>query len=158
MLRAIHAIAAVIAFLTILLFWSATAVSGVFGSPGTVAAVKMVIAWGLTVLIPALVLVGASGMALGRHRQDMRALRKKRRLPVIAANGLVILAPCAVFLSVRTASGTFDGWFYGIQSIELVAGAANLTLLGLSMRDGLAMTGRLRRRQAGPHSTHSVPR
>jgi hypothetical protein len=39
-----------------------------------------------------------------------------------------------------------------VQVIELLAGAANLTLMGLNMRDGLRMSGRLRvgRATAGP--------
>ena len=158
MRRAVHAIAGFVAFLTILLFWCATAVSGIFGAPDAVAAVKMAILWGLIVLIPALSIVGASGMALGRHRKDTRVRRKKRRMLVIALNGLVILVPCAVFLSARAGSGIFDGWFYGVQSVELVAGATNLALLGLSLRDGLIMTGRLRRRPAGRRAAQSLPR
>ena len=35
-----------------------------------------------------------------------------------------------------------------VQALELVAGATNITLLGLNMRDGLRMKGRLRRRSA----------
>jgi len=31
-----------------------------------------------------------------------------------------------------------------VQAIELIAGAINLTLMGLNMRDGLRMAGRLR--------------
>jgi hypothetical protein len=36
--------------------------------------------------------------------------------------------------------------FYAVQALELVGGAANITLLSLNMRDGLRMKGRLRRR------------
>ena len=37
---------------------------------------------------------------------------------------------------IHAAAGQFDSVFYIVQSIELIAGAANLTLLGLSMKDG----------------------
>ena len=36
----------------------------------------------------------------------------------------------------------------GAQAIELAAGATNIALLGLNMRDGLKMKGRLRRKPA----------
>ena len=36
--------------------------------------------------------------------------------------------------------------FYAVQALEMVAGAVNITLLGLNMRDGLRMKGKLRRR------------
>lgn len=37
-----------------------------------------------------------------------------------------------------------DTIFYTVQVVELVAGMAQLSLLGLNFRDGLKMTGRLR--------------
>ena len=41
-------------------------------------------------------------------------------------------------------AGSFDTTFYVVQVVELIAGATNLTLMGLNVRDGLRMTGRLR--------------
>ena len=60
-------------------------------------------------------------------------------MPFIAANGVLILLPCAFFLNSRAAAGQFDSVFYIVQSIELIAGAANLTLLGLSMKNGFSI-------------------
>lgn len=68
-------------------------------------------------------------------------------MPFIAANGLLVLVPCAIVLNRWAAAGTFDTAFYVVQAIELIAGAANLALMGLNARDGLRMAGRLR---AGP--------
>ncbi|MEP2120729.1 MAG: hypothetical protein ABJI81_20905, partial [Bauldia litoralis] len=69
----------------------------------------------------------------------------RKRMIAVAANGILILLPSAFFLAARAASDTFDTAFYAIQAIELVAGAVNITLLGLNMHDGFAMT---RRRKA----------
>jgi len=55
-------------------------------------------------------------------------------MPIIAANGLVGLIPSAFFLASKARAGPFDVAFYAVQALELVAGATNLTLLGLSMR------------------------
>lgn len=60
-------------------------------------------------------------------------------MPFIAANGMLILLSYAFFLNSRAAAGQFDSVFYIVQSIELIAGAANLTLLGLSMKDGFSI-------------------
>ena len=38
----------------------------------------------------------------------------------------------------------FDTTFYAVQTLELVAGATNVVLLGLNMRDGFQMKGRFR--------------
>ena len=70
---------------------------------------------------------------------------KLRRMPIIAANGVLILVPAALFLAMKARGGAFDGAFYAVQAIELVAGAINLALLSLSLRDGLRLSGRLRR-------------
>lgn len=68
-------------------------------------------------------------------------------MPIIAANGIVVLIPSALFLASKARTGDFDTTFYVVQMIELTVGAVNLALLVLSMRDGLRLTGRLKRRR-----------
>lgn len=145
MKKRIHAIAGGIGFLMILTFWVSTATSELFGSHETVATVKGWILRSMFVLIPAMAIVGGSGMALGRRRKDARARAKKKRMPVIAMNGLLILLPAAWFLAGKAVAGEFDTSFYIIQAIELIAGAVNLAMMGLNIRDGLKMTGRIGR-------------
>ena len=65
-------------------------------------------------------------------------------MPFIAGNGILILIPAALFLASKARADEFDGIFYLVQALELIAGATNITLLGLNMRDGLKLTGRLR--------------
>ncbi len=139
----IHAVAGIIGFLSILSFWTSTMFSEIFGTPEMIAFVKNIILWGMFVLIPAMAIVGASGMSMGAKRADAPAVAKKKRMPIIAANGLLILLPSAVFLESRASAEIFDTWFYAIQALELVAGAANLAMMGLNIRDGLKMTRRI---------------
>lgn len=139
MLRTIHPIAGAIGFLTILTFWTSTAYSEVFGTHATVAAVKSMILNGLFILVPAMVIVGATGMSMGHGRKDAPAVAKRKRMPIIAGNGLLILVPAAFFLNAKAGAGSFDATFYVVQFIELIAGAINLILMGLSIRDGRAM-------------------
>ncbi len=142
----VHAVAGLTGFLAIVTFWSSTAISELFGSKEMVVAVKTMILNGMWILIPAMVIVGASGMVMGKRRRDAPAVAKKRRMPVIALNGLLILLPAAFYLQSKAVAGELDVQFYLVQSLELVAGAVNLTLMGLNIRDGLTMTGRLGRR------------
>ena len=65
-------------------------------------------------------------------------------MPLIAANGVLVLIPSALFLASEARAAEFDASFYVVQALELAAGATNITLLGLNMRDGLKMKGRLR--------------
>lgn len=141
----VHAVAASLAFLTILVFWTSTIAVELLGGPAEIAAVKRAILFGLAVLIPALAISGGTGMKLGGKAKGGLALAKKKRMPVIAANGILVLIPCAVMLDRLASVGDFGALFYGIQVVELVAGAVNLTLLGLNLRDGLTMTGRIRK-------------
>lgn len=141
-----HAIAGVVGFLTIVAFWTSTVTTELLGSHAAITTVKNGILWGMIVLIPAMAIAGGSGMSLGQGRSDAGVLRKKKRMPFIAMNGLLVLVPSAFFLASKANAGTFDGTFYTVQAIELIAGAINLTLMGLNIRDGLRLTGRL----AGP--------
>lgn len=139
----IHAAAGAIGFLTILIFWTSSVYAELFASFEAVAAVKSMILKGMIILIPAMAIAGASGMSLGGKRVDAKAVAKKKRMPFIAANGLLILVPSAYFLESKASVGDFDTVFYFIQTLELFAGATNLVLLGLNIRDGLIMTGRI---------------
>lgn len=148
MTRIIHPLAGAIAMLTIATFWLATALTELFASEAAVVAVKSAIPWGFLLLIPALIATGGSGFALAKGRRGGPIGAKLKRMPFIAGNGLLILIPAALYLAAKAKAGEFDATFYLVQSLEFAAGAVNLTLLALNMRDGLTMTGRLRRRPA----------
>jgi hypothetical protein len=148
MIKLIHPIAGTLALLTIATFWLSTALSELFASQATVVAVKTAIPWGFLVLIPALAAAGGSGFALAKGRRAGLIGAKIKRMPLIAANGILVLIPAALFLANKARLAEFDTVFYVVQALELMAGAANIALLGLNMRDGLRMAGWLRRRSA----------
>ena len=146
MIKYVHPAAGALAMLTIATFWLSTALSELFGSHETVAAVKTAIPWGFLVLIPGLAAAGGTGFALSRGRRVGLIAAKMKRMPFIAANGILILIPSALFLASKARAAEFDATFYAVQGLELAAGAVNIALLGLNMRDGLKMKGRLRHR------------
>ncbi|MDQ2084258.1 hypothetical protein RA307_29065 [Xanthobacteraceae bacterium Astr-EGSB] len=142
MIRKLHPAAGIAAFLTILCFWGSTVVVELGGDGTRIAAVKLAILWGLAVLIPAIAVAGATGARLaGRSRQPVAA-GKLRRMRFIALNGIAVLVPCAVVLQQRAGMGLYDRTFALVQAAELVAGAVNLALIGLSIRDGFKLTRR----------------
>ncbi|WP_299439643.1 hypothetical protein [uncultured Rhodospira sp.] len=141
--KAIHPIAGALALLMILTFWVSTVTTELFGPTGAVVAVKTAIPWAFLLLIPALAAAGGSGIRLAKGGRGGLAGVKRQRMPLIAANGLIVLVPSALFLAAKARVGDFDGAFYAVQAVELIAGAVNIALLGLNMRDGLRMTGRL---------------
>ena len=134
-----HALAGMLAMLTIATFWLSTLISELFLLPAAVVWVKQHIVLGLFVLIPLLMATGGSGFAMGRKSTHPLILQKRRRMPFIALNGLLVLVPSALYLSWKAQAGLFDGGFYAVQAVELIAGAANLLLMGLNARDGLRL-------------------
>lgn len=135
----IHAVAGTLALITIATFWSSSILTEVFGTHAQIATLKMAILWGMLVLIPSMATAGATGAALGKGWKLPQVARKSNRMKIIAANGLLVLLPSAVFLAFRARGGQFDGLFYTVQAVELVAGAVNITLLVKNLKDGLAL-------------------
>lgn len=148
MIKYIHPIAGVLAIFTIATFWLSTALTELVGSHETITAVKTAIPWGFLLLIPALLAAGGTGFALSKGRRVGLVVAKMKRMPLIAANGILVLIPSALFLASKARAAEFDTAFYAVQALELAAGAANIALLGLNIRDGLKLKGRLCRRPA----------
>jgi hypothetical protein len=146
MIKIIHPVAGALAILTIATFWLSTALTELFASEAVVTTVKTTIPWGFLLLIPALMAAGGSGFTLAKGRRTGLAGAKIRRMPLIAANGILVLIPAALFLASKARAAEFDTRFYAVQALELTAGAANIALLGLNIRDGLRLKGRLRHR------------
>ncbi len=94
--------------------------------------------------MPALALTGASGVNLAGASHDALIRAKQRRMKIIAGNGHLILVPSAFYLASLAGRGEFGAHFYLVQAVELLAGATNLALMSLKLRDGLRLTGRLR--------------
>ena len=138
-------LAGLLATVTIATFFLSTILVELFGSHQAVATIKsLIVVPGLFVLVPAIMATGGSGFALSKSRQGGLVETKKKRMRFIAANGLLVLVPAAIFLDRWASAGAFDATFYLVQGVELLAGSVNLTLMGLNIRDGLKMSGRFR--------------
>jgi flagellar biosynthesis component FlhA len=136
----VHAGAGTLAIILIAGFLAATLISELLLEEAATVAVKKTILTGLCLLIPALAITGGSGFSLARDRHSPSIERKRRRMKLIAANGLLILLPLAILLYLRAAAGLFDSLFYALQALEVLAGCAQLSLLVLNFRDGRKMT------------------
>jgi hypothetical protein len=144
MAKTLHLIAGLLGTLTIAVFFLSTIIVELFGSHQTAATVKSLIVMpGLFILVPAIAATGGSGFALSKSWKGRLIEAKKKRMPFIVGNGLLVLLPSALILDRWASAGIFDGSFYLVQVVELLAGATNLTLMGMNIRDGLRMSGRL---------------
>ena len=146
MLRRLHLISSTLALMCIATFFLSTIFVELIGSGRSIASLKhLIVSPGLWILVPTMIATGASGVLMSRKRQGRLVALKNKRMPFIAANGLLVLMPCAIVLNQWASAGIFDTRFYFVQLIELIAGATNLALMGLNMRDGLRLSGRLLR-------------
>lgn len=141
----VHAIAGTTAMLAIATFWVSTLVSELWLDAAAIAAVKhSIVVYGLVVLVLAMAATGGSGFALVKARTGRLLALKKRRMPLIVLNGVVVMIPAAIFLNHQAGVGAFDGLFYTVQVIELAGGVVQMALMGLNFRDGLALAARRR--------------
>ena len=146
MKQLVHRTAAIIATLCIGAFFISTIIAELFGNSAMVAIVKdLIVMPGLFILLPAIAITGATGFALAAQRKAGLIDKKKKRMPFIGANGILILLPAAIYLDHLASNGNFGMSFYWVQGLELIAGGINLTLISLNIRDGLKLSGRLRR-------------
>jgi hypothetical protein len=146
----VHGIAGVTAFAIISAFMLVSIASELSGDHHAIAAAKSAIRWGLLVLVPVLAATGGSGYRLSGGNSKGLAGVKLARMRLVAANGIAILVPAVLFLAWKAERGEFDIWFAAVQAVEYLAGAANLVLMGLNMRDGFRLSGRFRRRPVLP--------
>lgn len=142
--RILHPLAGVLAFLIILSFFTSSLVVELIGDHSAITTVKSWIAYGIWLLIPLMVITGITGQKMAPSACEGVIGNKKKRMPFIAANGLIVLVPAALYLQHMASEGRFDTLFYSIQAVELVAGFINLTLMSLNIRDGVRVA---RRRQ-----------
>lgn len=142
---ALHAATGTLALLLVATFWTSTLVSELLLGPPAVQAVKHAIAWyGLAALVLCMATTGATGLALARGRSGRLVDEKRRRMPLLGLNGLLVMVPSALFLNARASTGQLDTVFYAVQALELLVGAAQLMLLARNVRAGLRLSGRLR--------------
>ena len=141
-LVAIHGIAGAAALLTIMSFWISALAAELILTTAGVVAVRTAILYAVPVLVISMIAAGASGARLAGRSRAPVVVAKRRRTMLAATNGLVVLIPSAVFLGLRAQDGLLGAPFALVQVVELIAGAANIVLLGLNMKAGLVMRAR----------------
>jgi hypothetical protein len=143
----LHAATGSIALLIITLFFIATVTTELLSDTTAIVMAKRSIVYGLFVLVPSTAAAGISGAQLAGRSRAPIIQRKKRRMVMIAINGIAVLMPCAIALYWLASSNAFGPLFQIIQAVELIAGPINIALLLLNMRDGLILS----RRISAPH-------
>ena len=141
-LVALHGAAGAAALLTISTFWVSALTAELALSSAGVVAVRTAILYALPILVIAMIIAGASGAHLAGRSKASVIRAKRRRMALVAGNGMLVLVPSVIFLWWRAQAGLFDATFGIVQIVELAAGAVNIVLLALNMKAGMAMRAR----------------
>ncbi|MDI2090895.1 hypothetical protein [Commensalibacter oyaizuii] len=136
----IHRIAGITALIILLIFWFSTVTTELSGHLNFIKNVKILIPYGFIFLIPALIIVSGTGSKMAGKINNPAIHHKKKRMPFIALNGLIILIPCALYLRYLAVHEHLDFTFFLIQIVELIAGGVNITLLMLNVLAGINLS------------------
>jgi hypothetical protein len=143
---AIHTGTSALAMITVVTFFTSTLIIEFSGSVEEIAALKENIFFALPLMLVTMPLVGLSGKKLAGKSRAPLVQRKLKRMKLIAINGFMLIT-LATLLYVLSRDLRLDTAFYLLQGLELLLGAVNISLMVLSVRDGMLLSGRLRKKQ-----------
>jgi hypothetical protein len=146
----IHIAATITAVLTIVSFFISSLIAEISGDETIIRNVKEAILFLLPLLLVAMPASGITGSKLAGKSQNRILLLKKKRMIFIFINGVTLIA-LACFLYYRSHHQTIDGVFWGAQVAEFVLGLTNLILIGLNIRSGFQLSGRLKKVKLAKH-------
>lgn len=140
----IHIIATFIAAITIASFFLSSLAAEIKGSEAAIRKAKEAILFSLPILLLAMPALGATGNMLAGKSQNPLVLTKRKRMKFVFVNGLLLIS-LACFLYYRSHYQTIDGVFLAAQGTEFALGLTNLILIGLNVKSGFQLSGRLKR-------------
>ena len=134
-----HATAATLGLVFIATFFISTVIAEIGGDRAMIVRVKTGIFYTVFALVPIMATAGLLGRRLAGTSQEPIIKRKMRRMQLVTMNAVVVLIPCVVVLYWLASHGRFGWQFFAVQAVELLAGAVNVVLPGLNLRDGLRL-------------------
>ena len=143
----IHVIATVLAILAISTFFISSLMAELSGNFSLIKTVKQSILYALPLLIIAMPTLAITGNRLAGTSRSRNVMMKKRRMKFVMINGIILMS-LAVFLYYQSHFKSINDLFLIAQITELVFGFVNLTLIGLNVRVGLILSGKLRLRKS----------
>lgn len=149
----VHVTATVLAMLTISVFFTSSLVAELSGDLNLIKTVKQGILYALPILIITMPTLAITGKKLAGGSKNPKVIEKKRRMKFIMINGIVLIS-LAVFLYYQSHFRVINKTFLIAQVTEFVFGLGNLTLIGLNVRAGLILSGKLKPKKS-PTSGHS---
>ncbi|WP_420601593.1 hypothetical protein [Flagellimonas sp.] len=142
-LLVIHITATIIAVITISTFFIVSLRAELIADKTLIKAVKTGILYALPILVIAMPSLAISGNKLAGKSKHPIVLKKLKRMKLVMANGIILIS-LVIFLYYRANHISIDSTFLYAQIAEFVFGLSNLTLIGLNIKSGLQLSGKLK--------------
>jgi len=139
-----HFIATIVAVITIVSFFSMSLYAEILGDHSFIKAVKEFIVYALPILIISMPSLAISGNKLAGKSKNALVMQKRTRMKFIMLNGFVLVF-LAIYLYYRSNFQEIDTTFFVLQLAEFAFGLSNLTLIGLNARNGMQLSGKLKK-------------
>lgn len=140
----IHFLATIVAVMTILSFFSISLYAEILGEKTLIKTVKEFILFALPIMIISMPSLAISGNKLAGKSKNSLIIQKSRRMKFIMFNGFVLVF-LAIYLYYRSHYREIDNTFFLLQLTEFAFGLINLTLIGLNARNGMQLSGKLKK-------------
>jgi hypothetical protein len=140
----VHLTATAVATITIGSFLTFSVLAELLGELEFIRFVKLNIVRSLPVLLIAMPALGISGVKLAGKSKNPLVITKLKRMKIIGLNGILLIL-LALFLFYRIKNHGMDTLFLMAQVVELLLGGINLILIGLNLKAGLELSGKLKK-------------
>ena len=143
-LLTLHIIATLIAVITISTFFITSLRAEIIADETLIKSVKTGILYSLPILLIVMPSLAISGNKLAGQSKHPTILKKLKRMKFVMLNGIILIS-LAVFLYYRANYISIDNTFLFAQIAEFIFGLSNLTLIGLNIKSGLQLSGKLKK-------------
>lgn len=140
----VHLVATIVATMTIAVFFTSSLIAEISGDHDFIRSVKAFILYALPVMILAMPALKITGDKLAGKSKNPTILAKAKRMKFVVVNGIGLVT-LAIFLYYRSHYQSIDNVFLTAQIAEFALGLANLTLIVLNARNGMQLSGRIKR-------------
>lgn len=143
----LHIIATLGAVVTISTFFILSLRAEIIAEERLIKEVKTGILYSLPILIILMPSLAISGRKLAGQSKHPFILKKLTRMKFVMVNGMILVS-LAVFLYYWANYVAIDSTFLFAQIAEFILGLSNLTLLGLNIKTGLQLSGKIKKKSS----------
>lgn len=140
----IHKLSGILALIVIISFFISSLYGEIIGNSDIIIAIKTYIVFTIPVMLILMPTCAITGKKMAGKSKSQVVKSKNMRVKFIALNGIILIA-LAVILYKRAINGEIDSGFLTIQIIEFVFGITNIIMLGLMIRDGRILAGKIKK-------------